>query len=114
MPFDLHSASERSNQTIHAAEIIHDNASSIAACCRDAGHDDVIIVAVGHDHAFRGVWTVPRTRLVEKVRELDDGGWTLTFSPGAQIDEIEARSHTMASLAFKRWETSRRWASKHR
>jgi hypothetical protein len=114
MSFDLHSASERTNQTIHAAEVIHDNAPSIAACCSDAMASEVVVVAVSHDHAFRGVWIVPRSRLADTVRELDDGGWTLTFSPGTTVEEVEERAHAMAKLAFKRWETTRRWASKHR
>lgn len=114
MPFNLQAATERPNQTIHAAAVTHDNAAQIASCCDMAEDNEVVIVAVAHDHAFRSMLTVQRSDLVKTILRFDDGGWTLTFSPGATIEEIEERCHAMARLAFRRWETTRRWASKHR
>jgi hypothetical protein len=114
MPFDVIRASDRPNQTIHAAAVLHDNARSIAAACADASNGEVVLAIVSQDHAFRGIWTIPRETLAEHVAAYEDGGWSLVFSPGVGIDEIEERCMKLARLAFARWEAIRRWSSKHR
>jgi hypothetical protein len=114
MPFDIASASDRPNQTIHAAAVLHDNARSIAAACADASDGELVVAIVSQDHAFRGVWTIPRTELARHVLANEDGGWSLVYSPGTTIEDVEERCLKLARSAFARWEAIRRWSSKHR
>lgn len=106
-------AADRPNQTIHAAGIFHDNARAIALACSAAREDELVVAAVTHDHAFRGIWTIPKGNLRDHVTDVDDGGWTLVFAPGTPLDTVEERCLKLARLAFARWETMRRWASRH-
>ena len=114
MPFDFSAADDRVNQTIHAAGIFHDNARVIATCCADATEHELVVAGVTHDHAFQGVWTIPRFRLADHVEHVDDGGWTLIFSSGCSLGDIEERCITLGRDAFARWEALRHWASRHR
>jgi hypothetical protein len=114
MPFDIATASDRPNQTIHAAAVLHDNARSIAAACADASDGELVVAIVSQDHAFRGVWTIARTELARHVLAHEDGGWSLVCSPGTSIEDVEERCLKLARSAFARWEAIRRWSSKHR
>lgn len=69
---------------------------------------------VSHDHALHGIWTVPRGELTQLVTQHEAGEWSLVFSPGVGIAEIEERCLTLARLAFGRWEAVRRRVGKHR
>lgn len=110
----LNAAYDRPNQTIHAAGILHDSASSIAAVCREASSGELVVAVVTPDHALRGVWTISRAQLAAHVNEYEDGGWAVVFSPGASLGEIEERCLKLARLAFARWEALRYWSSAHR
>lgn len=114
MPFHFsQGASDRPKQTIHAAEVLHDNARSIASVCMDAAEDEVVVAVINRDMGFGGVWTIPRSELSDRVPQLDDGGWSLVFGPGTPAADIEDRCLRLARLAFARWEVMRRWASRH-
>jgi len=107
------SALDRPKQTIHAAELFHENARAIALACADASPGEVVVATVDHeDMVFGGLWTIPTEEVVRRVPELEAGGWALLFSPGTTREEIEERSLRMARLAFARWEAMRRWASR--
>lgn len=100
-------------RTIHAAEILHDNARSIAAVCHEAEADELIVAVVTRDMAFSGVWTVPAAELAQRLPEVSNGGWSMVFSPLTTADEVEDRAVKVARLAFARWEALRRWSSRH-
>lgn len=113
MPFHLtQEAAERPRRTIHAAEIFHMNARSIAAACRNAAPHELVVAVVGQNLTLAGVWTFPKTELTVRVPGLDMGGWTVVFSPGTPKSEVEERAQSLARSAFKRWEALRRWDSK--
>lgn len=104
---------DRPKQTIHAAELFHDNARVIAAACADASAGEVVVATVDYENMeFGGVWTISVDEVVQRVPELEAGGWALIFSPGTTREDIEERSLQVARLAFARWEAMRRWASR--
>lgn len=104
----------RPRLTIHAAEIFHAHACAIARNCAEAGEDDVVLATVDRFLSFGGTWLVHRSQLLERVQELGEGGWTLLFSPGSTVREVETRSLELARHAMARWEALRRWTSAHR
>ena len=104
----------RPRNTIHAAELFHSQAGVIAQICARASKGDAVVAAVDRFLSFSGVWTVQSSRLIEAASEWDQAGWTLLFSPGTDLREIERRSLDLGRQAFRRWEVLRRWASKHR
>ncbi len=106
-------AMARPRHTLHAAELVHSHASTVALECAEASRDDVVIAYVDRFLTFIGSWRVNRHDLTTSLGQLDDGGWLLVFSPGADKHEVEERSLEMARLSFKRWEALRRWSSKH-
>lgn len=106
-------AAERPKRTIDAAEVFHAKAWAIARACADAREGETVVAIVERDLTFGGVWTVPTSELTAHVPRLEDGGWSLVFSRRTPVAAIEARSLTLARLAFARWEAIRRWASQH-
>ncbi len=106
-------AVERTRQTIHAAEVFHDKARTIARICAGAGTDQVVVAVVESDGVFGGAWPIDRAEVSERLGPLEAGGWTLLFSAGTGVAEIEERSIAPARLAFRRWEAMRRWAARH-
>lgn len=106
-------ALDRTKQTIHAAELFHGQARSIAAACAEAASDELVVAAVSPDMAFRGIWTIARQQLSDHVLSLDDRGWSMTFSPGLTTRDVEERCLRLARTSFARWETMMRWNSRH-
>lgn len=104
----------RPRHTIHAAELFHAHAGEIAQSCAAAGADDAVLAGVDRFLSFSGAWTVHRSQLIVRAAEFEQGGWTLVYSPGTELREIEERSMELARHAFRRWEALRRWSSKHR
>lgn len=116
MPFELSGgAAERPAHTIQAAGVLHDHAPEIALACKAASREETVVAAVRGDFSFSGVWTVKTTHLRGLVTEVEEeGGWTLLFGSQNSVSEVETRCVEMARLAFARWETMRRWISRHR
>ena len=104
----------RPRHTIHAAELFHDYAVVIARSCAGAQPDEVVLAGVDRFLSFSGARPVDRAQLVERMADFDPAGWTLVFSPGTELREVEERSLELARHAFRRWEALRRWSSKHR
>jgi hypothetical protein len=104
----------RPRQTILAAELFHSHADVIARSCALASADETVLAGVDRFLSFSGAWSVRRSQLVERAAEFDQSGWTLVFSPGTELREVEERSMELARHAFRRWEALRRWSSKHR
>lgn len=116
MAFQLSRAAlDRPKQTIHAAELFHENAPSIALACAEVSSGEVAVAAVDHrDMVFAGVWTVAVSAISSRVAEIEGDGWALIFGPGTSLQEVEQRSLELARLAYSRWEAMRRWAGKSR
>lgn len=104
----------RPRHTILAAELFHAHAGVIAQSCAVARADEAVLAGVDRFLSFSGAWSVQRSQLVDRAAEFDEGGWTLVFSPGTELREVEERSMELARHAFRRWEVLRRWSSKHR
>ena len=103
----------RPRHTIHAAELFHAHAATIARSAA-AGSDEDVLAGVDRFLSFSGAWPVHRSQLIDRAAEFDEGGWTLVFSPGTDLRQVEERSLELARHAFRRWEVLRRWSSKHR
>jgi hypothetical protein len=116
MSFHLSRATlDRPKQTIHAAELVHENAPVIARACAEVVYGEVAVAVVDRrDMVFEGVWTVRVSTISDRVAEIEQDGWALIFGPGTSLQEVEQRALEMARLAYSRWETMRRWASKNR
>ena len=99
---------ERSQRTIQAAGVFAENAPIIVAQVAELPDDHVVVAVVTTDYEFAGTHHVARTELVERVPALEDDGWAMVFSPGADHDHVAARTREMISLADKRIEMIRR------
>jgi hypothetical protein len=105
--------SDRSLQTIHAAELFHGQALAIATACAEAGPEEIVVAAVTEDMGFAGIWTIAKQSLLRHVEGLD-GGWSMTFSAGTTVEDVEERALQLARLSFAKWEAMRKWESRHR
>jgi hypothetical protein len=99
---------ERSRGTIRAAGVFAENAPAIVAQVAELPEDHVVVAVVSEQYEFSGVHHVARTELVERVPALEENGWAMVFSPGADEQHVAARTREMISLADKRIEMIRR------
>ena len=99
---------ERSRRTIRAAGVFAENAPAIVAQVAELPEDHVVVAVVSEQYEFSGVHHVARTELVERVPALEENGWAMVFSPGADEQHVAARTREMISLADKRIEMIRR------
>jgi hypothetical protein len=92
----------RAERTVAVADVFADHAEVIVARLADvpSGHVLVAVVDLGED--FAGLHHVDRETLVERVPELESGGWSMVFSPGSTIADVQRRTTEMASLARQR------------
>jgi hypothetical protein len=101
---------DRPKQTIHAAELFQSHAPAIAHACLEASPSEVVVAVVDQRKMlFAGIWIIPRGQILDRIAPLDNGDWSLLFTPGTSRPEIEERALGMARLAFRRWEVMRRW-----
>ncbi len=107
-------ALERPLRTIHAAEVFHNHARAIAQTCAEATATETGVAVVTPDFTFDGLWVFPSGDLARRVPEVEYAeGWTLLFSAGANVAEVQERSVRLARCSFRRWEALRRWTGKH-
>jgi hypothetical protein len=92
----------RAERTVSVASVFADHAEVIVARLPDVPTGQVLVAVVDLDHEFAGLHHVERETLVERVPELEGGGWSMVFSPGATIDDVRRRTTEMASLARQR------------
>jgi hypothetical protein len=95
-------ARERAHRTVLVADVFADHAEVIVAALPGVPDDHVLVAVVDHRHVFTGTHAVARTDLVERVPQLEGGGWAMVFSPGASVADIRRRTDEMASLASQR------------
>lgn len=111
--FPSSQALERPLRTIHAAEVFHLHARAIAQTCAEASTTETVVAVVTPDFIFNGLWVFPSGDLARRVPEVEYAeGWTLLFSAGADVAEVQERSVRLARCSFKRWEELRRWTGK--
>ena len=95
---------ERSRRTIRAAAVFAENSEVIVAHVAQLPADHVVVAVVTEDYLFDGVHHVARTELVQRVPALEENGWAMVFSEGADTAHVGARTTEMISLAEKRIE----------
>lgn len=87
-----------------AASVFAEHAEVIVAELPGVPDGHVLIAVVGDDHAFTGTHHVAQDEIVERVPQLEQGGWAMVFTPGSDVEEIRRRTDEMATLARRRAE----------
>jgi hypothetical protein len=105
-------AIERARQSIEVAGVFKDNAPAIARACAEAAPSEIVVAVADPAARFDGVFICPLSRLYDTVMGQEPGAWTLVFSPGDTIPEIELRCHKMARYAEARYKLASRIASR--
>lgn len=101
-------AVERARRSIEAADVFLQHAPVVAQACADASDGEIVVALVGHDNTFLGVHVVPIMRLYSTVMEYGAESWSLIFSAGTGILEIEMRCKQMKKYAEARYRLARR------
>jgi hypothetical protein len=92
----------RAERTVAVAAVISDHAEVIVAQLPDVPAGHVLVAVVDPEQDFAGMHHVHQESLVERVPELESGGWSMVFSPGATVADVQRRTTEMASLARQR------------
>ncbi len=92
----------RAERTVAVAGVFADHAEVIVARLLEVPNGHVLVAVVDTDEDFAGLHHVHRETLVERVPELEGGGWSLVFSPGSTVEDVRRRTTEMASLAQQR------------
>lgn len=95
-------AKARASRTVEVAEVFADNAEVIVAALRDVPDSHVLVALVDDTHAFTGTHHVEKASMVERVPELEQGGWAMVFTPGASLEDVRRRTAEMADIAQQR------------
>jgi hypothetical protein len=95
-------AKARANRTIEVAGIFAENADQIVAALTDVPAGHVLVAVVDESHQFTGTHHVHTEVMVERVPELEEGGWAMVFPPGTTRADIERRTSELADIAQKR------------
>jgi hypothetical protein len=103
---------ERAKLAIEAAGVFTENAPSIASACAEAVPNEIVVAVTGPSRDFRGVHVKPLGELYRTVMGQEPGSWTLVFSPGDALPEIQLRCMKMARYAEARYRLARRIASR--
>jgi len=89
-----------------------DNSHAVALACAEAAPSEVVIAVVDANRQFDGVYVKSLGQLYRTVMSVAPGGWSLVFSPGDSLPEIELRCRQMARYAEARYRLARRIASR--
>jgi hypothetical protein len=92
----------RAERTVTVAAVFADHAEVIVGQLPAVPTGHVLVAVVDGEQDFAGLHHVHRDTLVERVPELEGGGWSMVFSPGATVDDVQRRTAEMASLAQQR------------
>jgi hypothetical protein len=95
-------ARARAGRTIEVAAVFADHAEVIIAALPDVPDGHVLVAIVDDSHAFAGTHHVDTTSMVERVPELEGGGWAMVFPPGTTQADIERRTAELADINRKR------------
>ena len=97
-------AKQAAEKKARAAGVFAEHAEIIVAKLPDVPDGHVLVAIVDGEHGFGGTHHVAQEQIVERVPELEQGGWAMVFTPGADVDEIRRRTDEMATLARRRAE----------
>ena len=97
-------AKEAAEAKARAAEVFAEHAEVIVAKLPDVPDGHVLVAVVGDSHDFTGTHHVSQDEIVERVPELEQGGWAMVFTPGSDVDEVRRRTDEMGMLARRRAE----------
>jgi hypothetical protein len=95
-------ARARAARTVEVAGIFAQNADEIVVALADVPDGHVLVAIVDEDHAFNGTHHVHTETMVERVPELEAGGWAMVFPPGTTRADIERRTSDLADIASQR------------
>ncbi|MDQ6693060.1 MAG: hypothetical protein M3014_01370 [Chloroflexota bacterium] len=113
MPGNISQASlERAGKSIEAARVLHGASVEIASASAEATPQEVVIAYVRADTPFYGALVVPLAELRKSVLEIGPGSWSLIFSPGLTLEQVEARCLEMEQRAEFRKEAIERYLAR--
>lgn len=95
-------ARARAGRTVEVAGIFAENADQIVAALDGVPAGHVLVAVVDDSHEFTGTHHVHTEVMVERVPELEDGGWAMVFPPGTTRADIERRTADLADIARQR------------
>jgi hypothetical protein len=95
-------ARARAHRTIEVAAVFADHAEVIIAALPDVPDGHVLVGIVDDSHAFTGTHHVDTASMVERVPELEDGGWAMVFPAGTTHADIERRTAELAAINRRR------------
>lgn len=95
-------AKQQAMRRIVAATVFSEHADEIAAAVAELPDGHVLVAVVDPDHEFTGTHHVSTEELVERVPELEEDGWAMVFSAGADAAHVRQRTDEWASLAEQR------------
>jgi hypothetical protein len=96
----------RPKRAIAAADVLHGHSREIARACTQALAGDVIVAGVAGDLSFTPPVRSTLSDLRSLVLDQNPGGWSLVFSAGDSVLDVEDRCLTMRLQAYRRWKAS--------
>jgi hypothetical protein len=95
-------ARARAGRTIEVAAVFAEHAELIVAELPSVPDGHVLVAIVDDSHAFTGTHHVETASMVERVPELEGGGWAMVFPPGTTRADIERRTAELVEINRKR------------
>lgn len=95
-------AKARASRTVEVAEVFAEHAETIVAALPEVPDGHVLIALVDDSHAFVGTHHVEQANMVERIPELEQGGWAMVFTPGVTVEDVRRRTAEMADIAGQR------------
>lgn len=95
-------AGDRASHTVDASAVFAANAEHIVELLDELPEGSVLVVHVDADKQYNGGHQVDQGDLVERIPEIEDGGWSMVFRHGTTPDEVRARAAEFGSIAQKR------------
>ncbi|MGI8761008.1 MAG: hypothetical protein ACR2LF_06900 [Jatrophihabitantaceae bacterium] len=95
-------ARARARRTIEVAQVFAQRAEEIVAALAGVPDGHVLVAVVDDSHEYTGTHHVHTDTMVDRVPELEDGGWAMVFPPGTTREDITRRTGELADIARQR------------
>jgi hypothetical protein len=95
-------ARARAARTVEVAGVFAANTDQILAALADVAEGHVLVAIVDQEHSFDGTYHVHTETMVERVPELEAGGWAMVFPLGTTRADIARRTSDLADIASQR------------
>jgi hypothetical protein len=95
-------ARERATRTIAVAAVFAEHTDVIVAALPHVPAGHVLVAVVDESHAFTGTHHVETASMVQRVPELEEGGWAMVFPPGTTPADIARRTAELADINRQR------------